>query len=676
MTEFDQEKSKASLTLEHIKEIKLQMEKALNYMGEENLRKLKDLRDNAEANPTDLFLFIENLHAQNQAFNFKDKFTQLEEFGYLLAEPYFSRIDLASPADNRIDKIYIGKFGVPGMITDWRAKIASVYYKYRYPQKHVQYDTEDGKVVRDLELKRTFEFDDGELLKFYNNDIQLDENEIISDKISKRTGGVLEDIVATIQESQMEIIEHDPRGVCVVQGCVGSGKSTVAIHKLSHIFFNYPTFIRPQNSLLVAKNQILVGYLSTLFPKLGIFDLNYGTLKDLLIRIVFAHEIKVTIDLSDENGMERIESEIIGNLQASVEEIHQGVEEQINQLEQNSLYSSYFSFAYDNEMSAQENIQMLVEDLEEEIKYQKEKLGEGATGSFEMKCLTNTKNLKSLLREVRKVSNNLRATVFPALLKSFDVNPKQKLNYRDALKYVYLYATVFGIPKFKKFEYCVVDEGQDFSLLEYLVLNKLVLRGRFCILGDLNQSYIKAGLSNWEEVGEVITDAKERKKFELTTNYRSTKPIIDFACNIISNYTSNFLPQSINRKGAEVGEVEPGAGSTIDAIYFHLSQDLKSLDKSIGIICYDQGDFIALQDLLEKNYRATLKERLVILNPKDRIFYTPKGVYLTMFENCKGLEFAKVYVVGMPKNPADLFEAKKNYVAVTRAMNELIVIYK
>jgi len=64
----------------------------------------------------------------------------------------------------------------------------------------------------------------------------LDETTIISEKIQKRTGGVLEDIVQTIQKSQLNIIECDPRQVCIVQGCVGSGKSTVAIHKLAHIF--------------------------------------------------------------------------------------------------------------------------------------------------------------------------------------------------------------------------------------------------------------------------------------------------------------------------------------------------------------------------------------------------------------------------------------------------------
>ena len=692
--EFQQEKTRANSVVDQVKKYKTLLEKTLDYMGAENLRKLQDLRENAEANPTDLFVFIEQLHAQNQAFNFKDKIKQLEELGYLLEEPYFSRIDLVDPSTVKADQIYIGKFGLTleagerPLITDWRAKIASVYYKYRYPQKKVVYDTQDGQVTRDLLLKRTFEFDSGALVKFYNNDIQLDENELISDKIAKRTGGVLEDIVATIQQSQMAIIEQDPRGVCVVQGCVGSGKSTVAIHKLSHIFFNYPGLIHPQNSLLVAKNQILVGYLSTLFPKLGIFDLNYGTLKDLIIRVVFSHGIKLALDLDDESGMDQVDMKLVNLLRAKVAEAKNQASLQIDKLQENPLYSSYFSFVYDDELSIQENVLSIVADLEEEIKYQKERLDEGVSGTAEVRAQTTIKNIKSLIKEVRKIANTLRTTLFPPLIKELGVNSKEKLGYKDALVYCFLYAEFFGLPEFKKFEYCVVDEGQDFSVLEYLLLNKLVIKGRFCILGDLNQSYLKTGLTDWDDIAQVITEARECKKFELTTNYRSTRQIIDYACALISKFTADFLPQSINRVGPEVKIVDAVTNhaklstiaspdfnkSTKDALMAMLSDDIKELNKSIGVICFNRADFDKLSADLESKYRSTLKEKLVILNPKDRIFYTPKGVYLTMFENCKGLEFAKVYVLGMSPTPKDLHEAKMNYVAVTRAMNELVII--
>ncbi len=674
--DFQYEVDHAIYSANQIRKYKQLLERTLDYMGAENLRKLKDLRDNAEANPTDLFMFIEQLHSQNQAFNFKDKIKQLEELGYLLLEPYFSRIDLLDNDSTRVDQIYIGKFGLTTdsgskpLITDWRARIASVYYKYRYPQNKVKYEAQDGEVTRDLALKRTFEFDEGKLLKYYNNDIQLDENEIIGAKIAKRTGGVLEDIVATIQQSQMDIIEQDPRGVCIVQGCVGSGKSTVAIHKLSHIFFNYPNLIRPQNSLLVAKNQILVGYLSTLFPKLGIFDLNYGTLKDLVIRIVFGHEMKIRLKLDDESGMQAVDMKLVDTLRSSVESVRKHVISQVELLEMNPSFSPYFTFVYDDKLSIQENVLAIITDLEEEIKYQKERLDEGITGSAEARCQTTIKNIKSLIKEVRKITNTLRASTFPPLIKSLEIDVKGELGYKNAIIYTYMYSEIFGLLNFKRFDYCVVDEGQDFSVLEYLFLNNLVIKGRFSILGDLNQSYLKTGLSNWESISEVITEAKHCTKFELTTNYRSTKPIIDYACKIMSTFTTDFLPQSINRAGPGVVEV------TRADLLGLLQQDIQDIDRSVGIICFDAYDFETIGTDLENNYRGVLKDKLVILNPKDRIFYTPRGMYLTTFENCKGLEFAKVYVVGMSKTPHDLLEAKMNYVAVTRAMNELVIVDK
>ncbi|MFA6982158.1 MAG: hypothetical protein WC243_04000, partial [Patescibacteria group bacterium] len=239
----------------------------IEKLGGENLDALRTYRESPETSPLDVLLFMEQLHEKNVSFNLPDKFKRLEEFENLLREPYFSRIDLENNENGELQKIYVGKFGFTDdapVITDWRAKIASVYYRYRYPQRNVTYVTPDGVETRNLTLKRTFEIDKGQLIKYYNNDLKLDENEIISGKIEKRTGGVLEDIVETIQIGQLDIIESDPRQICIVQGCVGSCKSTVAIHKLSHIFFNYPELIHPERSILIAKNQILVGYLSTL----------------------------------------------------------------------------------------------------------------------------------------------------------------------------------------------------------------------------------------------------------------------------------------------------------------------------------------------------------------------------------------------------------------------------
>jgi DNA helicase IV len=116
---------------------------------------------------------LDQLHQKNSTFNIKNKFQTLSELEFLLSEPYFSRIDLFNSNNKKTEKYYIGKFSYTEdkpIITDWRSKVASVYYRYRYPQKNVTYDTPAGKEVRDLKLKRTFEIHDGTLLRYYNND--------------------------------------------------------------------------------------------------------------------------------------------------------------------------------------------------------------------------------------------------------------------------------------------------------------------------------------------------------------------------------------------------------------------------------------------------------------------------------------------------------------------------
>lgn len=679
--ELKKEKERSQETLSIVKTALTNLENSLESMGSENLQRLRDLRDSAEANPDDLLQFINHLQAKNQVFNFKDKFARVEELKYLQAEPYFARIDIRDQSTQEKSKLYLGKFGLSldkPVVIDWRAKIASIYYRYRYPQQNVAYDTPEGKQVRDLELKRTFEFDEGTLLKFYNNDLQIDENELIGEKIAQRTGGVLQDIVATIQENQLDIIEADPRQICVVQGCVGSGKSTVAIHKLSHIFFNFPNFIRAERSILIAKNQILVGYLSTLFPKLGIFDINYGTLKDQIIKLVFGHELKVDLDLSNEIGLAEFDTNEVALLKKDVEEAKNYARNELESLANTDAYSSLFSYVYDKALSISENVTASIADLTEEYMIQKEALSEGLDERRELVAKDNIKNIKQIISRLRKIATHTKGPLFNQLLRDCKINTSTTMNYRDAIIYLYLYAEFIGFANFRSYEYCVIDEAQDFSLLEYLLLNKLVLNGRFCILGDLNQSYQKEGLKEWEEINQIVDETKNCKKFELTTNYRSTKPIIEFASNILKDYTKHYLPNSINRKGPLVEEFScTNFNEAKEKLFSHLNKDLLNLEKSIGVICFDDSEIENLaQDIQTKYVSENLStDKIIVLNERERVFFAPKGLYITSFKNCKGLEFAKVYVLGMHRKPKDFLEAKKNYVACTRAMNELFVYY-
>ena len=658
--------------MKKLKAAKTLLEKSLSEIGKSNLKKLKDLRENPETSGADFHFFMDQLQQENRAFNVKDRYQQLDEFDILVRNPYFARIDLKDLQGEDVENFYIGKFGYyedGPIIFDWRAKVSSVYYRYRYPQKNVSYITPTGTETRDLVLKRTYEIDDGVVSKYYNNDLQLDESEIIAEKIEHRTGGVLEDIVETIQVSQLDIIEADPRQVCIVQGCVGSGKSTVAIHKLSYIFFNFPKLVKPERAILIAKNQILIGYLSTLFPKLGIFDMNYKTIRELLVHLIFREGLKINdIDFDEEENISRFTPDILRDLRKEITLIYDQYEAKLNKILDKEEYKSFSSYKYSKDLSVYENISDMLDDLEEELGLQTLAIKENASSMRVLLHKENIKTLKKMLGVLKKNRVELKNKTLKILINKLGIDLNGRLSYMQALIYVYVYLELIGLNKFKKYEYCVVDEGQDFNVLEYAVLGKLVLHGRFAILGDLNQSYKEEGVMKWEEISEVISEAKQAHTFTLDTNYRSTKPIINLAKKILSPYTSEYLPKSINRKGRDV------VIKRFDVSEFEhdLHKDLRRLDSSIGIICFDKSLYNQAKEVITR--QGVDKDKFIELEENTKISYIPKGVYLTMFDDVKGLEFAKVYILGLNLSTVENFKkAKEAFVAVTRAMNELTI---
>jgi len=161
---------------------------------------------------------------------------------------------------------------------------------------------------------------------------------------------------------------------------------------------------------------------------------------------------------------------------------------------------------------------------------------------------------------------------------------------------------------------------------------------------------------------------------ELTTNYRSTKQIIDVASRILTPYTDKHLPKSINRMGKE--PVEEEFNSVDDLVVSfdkQVSEDIKDIDKSIGIICTNASLQNKVDSLLSK--KSINPDQFIKLDSSKVIHYLPRGIYTMSMVDCKGLEFAKVYVLGMNlKKVKGAREARQAFVAVTRAMNELHVL--
>jgi DNA helicase-2/ATP-dependent DNA helicase PcrA len=644
----------------------------MSFLQEDSIRKLKEIREQGLTS-RDAIDSMNDIQNQVDSFDSYQKIQHLNELYYLKDNPFFARIDLKEESSSaNSDSYYISKFGfieeATPILIDWRAKLASIYYNYRYPQKSVSYMVDDKKFTYDLTLKRTFEMDGSFVLKYFNNDIGLSEAEIINSKTKNRTGGVLEDIIETIQADQMKIIESALGNVCLVQGCVGSGKSTVAIHKLSYLYFNYPNLISPQKSLLVSKSRVLVDYLSSLFPKLGIFDIKYMTLRDLLFRHLTLEKIPAKFNLELNQDVSELNLDFVKDLQSKIENSKKECLSDIGKILNQEKFNNLINFKFDFSSPIFENLDNLLFDINESISNIKDSIREEKGDFFQVEKFKMTYKVYS---DLRKEISSRKSIVLKEHFKSLTTFYKVSsfLGYKEALIYLIIYYEFYGFSHNPIFEYCVIDEAQDLSVLEFLFLQKNVLKNRFCIIGDLNQNLHNKALSSWEDLDYLFGEERiERHKLE--TNFRSTKNIIDYANKVLSPFTSKYLPKPIEKFGKDVLETKLDSLNDFSKM---LENDYQNLEKSIGIIFFNderKSEIIKIATSVISD-----ASKLITLDELKKGFYTPRGVYLVDFKDCKGLEFNKVYLFGAnTSNIKDFEQAKQVFVGITRAMNELVIV--
>lgn len=153
-------------------------------------------------------------------------------------------------------------------MVDWRAPVSSVYYENEIGQG--SYDVpEASRISIDLQKKHTYDISDGKLLGFYDNDVAAND-ELLVKYLSQNKEAVLGDIIATIQKEQNLIIRDSPFKNIIVQGVAGSGKTTVALHRISYLLYNYEDRYKPSEFCIVGSNDMLLNYISSGLPELDV----------------------------------------------------------------------------------------------------------------------------------------------------------------------------------------------------------------------------------------------------------------------------------------------------------------------------------------------------------------------------------------------------------------------
>lgn len=171
------------------------------------------------------------------------------------------------------------------LVIDWRAPIATVYYENSLGACSYQVKNE-GTYQIDLTRKRTYEIAEDELTDFYDSDVVANDD-LLTKYLAKNKKAVLGEIIATIQQEQNEIIRKSPRQNVIVQGVAGSGKTTVAMHRISYILYNYGEEYRPEDFYIVGSNRILLNYITSVLPDLDVYGIRQMTMEQLFTRLLY-----------------------------------------------------------------------------------------------------------------------------------------------------------------------------------------------------------------------------------------------------------------------------------------------------------------------------------------------------------------------------------------------------
>ncbi|HAN10765.1 MAG TPA: DNA helicase [Clostridiales bacterium] len=278
---------------------------------------------------------------------------QLEKSIY---NPYFGKIDFNEEGQAKTQKLYIGKVSLMDnyskdendmIIVDWRAPISSLYYDGNLGK--VKYNCPEGTINGELIIKRNYKIEEGSLEEISDIDVTAIDEMLIG-FLEENKDNKLRDIVATIQSEQNEIIRTDMKRSLIVQGAAGSGKTTIALHRIAYLMYMLKDKVKPEEFMIIAPNKLFLNYIVNVLPELGVDDVVQTTFEELVKDIV-AKEVKVydpdgkliQILEKDEKEIEKEKVKAISSFKSSMD-YQRSLEGYMEQIHDNTIPSGDFVF--------------------------------------------------------------------------------------------------------------------------------------------------------------------------------------------------------------------------------------------------------------------------------------------------------------------------------------------
>lgn len=616
-------------------------------------------------------------------------------------EPYFAKLIFEDVDDGERFNGYIGRLSIgevnspnDNKIVDWRAPIADLYYNGRLGNS--SYTANGNKFNVNLQLKRQIDIKNDEVKSIYDFEESVSSDEFLKPYLTQSADNRLKNIVATIQEEQNKIIRLPIFKNCIVQGVAGSGKTTVALHRLSYLMYNFKKSIRPEEFLIISPNDIFMSYISSILIDLDADKSNSFSFNTLMKNIIGEnfqilskhHEfnrLKKTNTPTDylgyKNSLEfaslletylkqlitktfSVPLKIDGIEILPAEIVIKYFEVRPHQTIQTTIQHGYqklgLALQYDNKLQkiVSSNIDKSNCDLMKKFKIMK-KVESGNFSYLKNALKFNCNILKIYQDFITKIHTISNFSDIKILQKQTLSNLKNKtLGHDDLASIIYLSARLNEYPYYTKLKCVFIDEAQDISALMFIALRKLFSNAAFSIFGDIAQGiYSYQAIDNWTEVQEII---QECDLLYLSRSYRTSIEIMEDA-----NKTLALLGYTPANNVIRHGEnVVYNDNNNIELVKTQL-KDLNKKYTHTAIICKDDDELITAQKELSGL-------NITILDENNLSYGNATNTLLTV-QTAKGLEFDSVIIYNHSSYTNSPNDLKLLYVAKTRALHSLII---
>ncbi|MGI6229900.1 MAG: HelD family protein [Tractidigestivibacter sp.] len=629
---------------------------------------------------------IETLNSVIDAYNQHHDFNveKLRDVLLLLRQPYFAKVTLEMRPGKPARDIYIGTVGMTDndrnpMVVDWRSPVAETYYNQEMGK--TSYKVNGRTRTVNLLLRRQFDITANRLNSYFDTTVAIQDS-LLLNALKKHHSKKLQAITATIQREQNEVIRHEDVPVLIVNGIAGSGKTSVLLQRVAYLFYQERKTLKPEQVWIFTPNDVFGHYIDTVLPTMGEANPRIFTWRGFMASLGLS-ERNDGRD-GDPNELKRLE-EGIATLTIEPDDLRpirseraggevllkvSSIEGAINKYSTIPIGSRFTALVKDE---LHERLERKFAALSKKDEMQERMLGLDVEAQVEVFGQTispeDDKEVAAYtLTYVRSLYSDAHDSIEACDWLRFDRIGMRLLGKEalSAAEVTYLRLLVAGGGD-RKARYVMIDEVQDYTVTQLLVLARYFPRAHFMLLGDQNQA-IREGTATPEQIRDIFAQTHgEVEECRLLTSYRSSPEITALFTSLMPADAATKV-SSIHREGTRPELVEVPDGNP-DLYVSELRRIVDETKEEEGLVA------IVSADAARARWIAKQLGKPVQLIDRNSIL-PESGVVSLDLRLAKGLEFDHVIVADAQAEvyPDEPLYRRRLYTAISRAMHKVTIV--